>query len=119
MLLDFYNKIMNIKLFSKLVSFCLVIIPCFVFASGLSNPLQDTSIQAFIAKILGYVTKVGSVIATFSFAFVGYLFASAGGSSGKIEKAKNAFITTMIAVAILLGAQLIGQVLLDTVNSIE
>ncbi len=117
--LDFYNKNMNIKIFAKIISFTLFVIPFFVLSDGLTNPLQDASIEAFIARILGYVTRIGSVVATFSFVFVGYLFASAGGNSGKIEKAKNAFITTMIAVAIMLGAQLIGQMLVNTVGSIK
>lgn len=99
--------------------FLIVFVPYLVFASGLSDPLQGASIESFISKLLGYVVKIGSAVAAFSFVYVGYLFASAGGSSGKLEKAKSAFITTMIAVAIMLGAQLIGQMLVDTVNTIK
>ncbi|MFA5934624.1 MAG: TrbC/VirB2 family protein [Candidatus Paceibacterota bacterium] len=95
-----------------------VFIPLISSAIGLTDPLGGIDIKDFISKILSYIVKVGGVVATFAFIYTGFLFAFAKGNSGALEKAKSALIGTVIGMAILLGAELIGSMIMDTVSSI-
>lgn len=111
---------MNVKKKSiKILCFVFVMIPFFVFSEGLIDPLNNITVQQFISKILGYVVKIGGVLATFAIVYVGFLFASAGGDTGKLKTAKNALINTLLGLAVLLGAEILGATITSTISSIK
>jgi type IV secretory pathway VirB2 component (pilin) len=106
----------------NLVSFCisiLIILPFVSYSAGLTNPLKSNDIGSFISTILGYVVKIGGVLATFAIVYTGYLFAFARGNSGKLDNARGALLNTVIGLSILLGAQLIANMITTTVGSIR
>lgn len=107
------------KISINILVFLVFILPMMVFAQKITDPLGGKSITELVSTLLKYVVKVGSVIATFAFVYVGYLFTSAKGNSGKLENAKSAFVNIMIGLAILLGAELIGTVITNTVGNIN
>ena len=89
-------------------------------SSGIANPLKSIdNIKDFVSKILEYVVKVGAYIAVFAFIYVGYLFVSARGSDSGLKTAKEAFLNTVIGVALLLGAKLVSTMIVDTIKNIE
>ena len=111
------NKL--IKISASVFSFLLVIAPVFVFAQ-IQNPLKSGSdIPQFISSVLGYIVKIGGVVATFAFIWTGFIFVRAQGNPSEIEKAKEMFINTCIGVAVLLGAQLIASIIVGTINTLR
>jgi hypothetical protein len=113
------NKI--ILLFKSIYIFVIisVLLPIISFAQ-ISNPLKNINdIREFVAKILEIVIKIGSVVAVFAFVYVGYLFVSAKGNPEGLKTAKSAFINTVIGVALLLGAQLLATMIVDTIQGLK
>jgi hypothetical protein len=108
-----------IKMSAITVSILLLIAPVFVFAQ-IANPLKGgTDIPKFISMILGYVVKIGGVVAIFAFIWSGFLFVRAQGNPEKLKDAREVFTNTCIGVAVLLGAQLIASLIVGTVNSLK
>ena len=113
-----YKSLITTKAITTILSFLLLIVPMFVFAQ-IQNPLKGgTDVAGFVSILLGYVVKVGGVVATFAFIWAGFLYVEARGNPEKLENAKKVFINTCIGVAVLLGAQLIGTIISNTVNSL-
>ncbi|MFA5651857.1 MAG: hypothetical protein WC933_00640 [Candidatus Paceibacterota bacterium] len=116
---------MNKKLLqitTTLISFMLMILPLFAFsaATTIANPLGNLNdIPSFVAKILGYIVKIGGVFAIFMFILSGYKFVVAQGNPEKLKDARTTFINTCIGVAVLLGAQLIASIIVGTLKTLK
>jgi Na+-driven multidrug efflux pump len=95
----------------------------FVFAASsettINNPLQFKDVKDLVTSILGYVVKIGSIIAIFAFVWCGFLFVQAQGNPEAIKKAKEYLKYTILGVFILLGAQLIATIVSGTIKSIS
>jgi len=86
----------------------------------IQNPLGNlTSIPSLVATIMGYVVRIGGVIAIFAFIYSGYKFVAARGNSDKLEEARNIFFGTCIGVAVLLGAQIIASIIVGSVRNLQ
>lgn len=117
----FKTKYKNIFLFfiPFLVFFSLSIV---VFAqpgasvSQIENPLKSDDVQDILENILDLVTVIGSIILVLFIIFSGYKFVMAQGNPGKISEAKNILIATVIGGAILLGANIIANAVINTVK---
>ena len=97
----------------------IALIPILSFAQ-IQNPLKGgTDIASFVNMILGYVVRIGGVVAIFAFIYTGFLFVKAKGSPKGLDDAKNVFFNTVIGVAILLGAQIISSIIIGTINSLK
>jgi hypothetical protein len=113
-------RINRIKFVASVVSIA-VLIPTIIFAQ-IHNPLGNDSgidIPGFIAKILGYIVRIGGIVAIFAFIWSGFLFVKAQGNPDGLAEARRVFIGTCIGVAVLLGAQLIASIIVNTINSIK
>ena len=109
----------SIKIIASLFSFALLATPIFVFAQ-IQNPLKlGTDIPAFISMLLGYVVKIGGIVAVCGYIYDGFLFVQAQGNPGAITKAQDTFVNITIGVAVLLGAQLIASIIVGTLNSLR
>ncbi len=109
----FYTAVLSVLSFS---------VPALSFAqsSVIQNPLKGvSSIPAFIATVLGYVVKIGGIIAIFAFIYAGFKFVAARGNPKELEDAKRIFINTCIGVAVLLGAQVIATIIVGTIKNIQ
>ena len=126
----FLNKKYLVRLSFVVLSFLTILLPKLSFASnategssnttsGIQNPLKVGSIPDFVALLLGYVVKIGAVVAVFAFIYSGFLFVQARGNSEKLKGAKDVFLNTVIGVAVLLGAQLIASIIVGTINNIK
>jgi len=106
------------KYITYVASFFVLSIPAVAFAQ-ITNPLKNaSSIPQIISSLLGYVVKIGGIVAIFAFIYTGYLFVKAQGSPAELENAKKAFFNTCIGVAILLGAQIIASIIVGTISAI-
>ena len=92
----------------------------------LMNPLQGVDcssgngncLSAFLANILQFIVKIGTVIVILMLVYVGFLFVVAQGNDSKITEAKNALLWTVVGALILLGAQAIALGIQATVTAL-
>ncbi len=132
------KKINYIKSSAFIISLIIVLlIPiCFVYAQNgvtptpqdpamgsnpatIQNPLgeNNTSVQALLLKIMNLVATVGAIIVVFFIIYSGFKFVTARGNPAEVSKAKDIFFATIIGGAILLGADIIANIVVNTVNT--
>lgn len=87
----------------------------------INNPLgcKNNSVDAILLKIMDIVALVGGIVVAFFIIYSGFKFVMARGNEGELTKAKDMFYATVIGGAILLGASIIAQVVVSTVNTIK
>ena len=106
----------------------LTLIPVLAFAAdpmsgatpGIQNPLASSfsNIPLFIAGFLKVMVQVGLPIVALFLLYSGFLFASAGGNSSKLEAAKENFKYVIIGSLLILGAWVIATIIGNTVSQI-
>ncbi len=118
-------------LFSRLWPLLLigvVITPlCVVFAveggnpAILENPLASgTTLTSFITSVLkDVVVPIGTVIVVIAIIYCGFLFVMAQGKDAELQKAKTAFLYTVIGAAVLLGAAVISGAVENTIKALR
>ncbi len=84
------------------------------------NPLGSTNdIPTLIKIIVDQAINFGYFLVVFFVLYSGFLFVKARGDEAGIEKAKKAFLWTVIGAAVLLGAQIISGVISGTVEQLK
>lgn len=119
------KKINYKKIIASLLSlFFLILIPIFTLQAvpanvpvSIKNPLGSNDVYSLLNKIMDIVTKVGSIVVVFFIIYSGYKFVSAGESDEDRTTAKEIFYATVIGAAILLGANIIANIVVNTVTS--
>ncbi|MEK7578931.1 MAG: TrbC/VirB2 family protein [Patescibacteria group bacterium] len=124
----------NHKIFIALLVGFFLFAPMFLFAAdgggntpppkknltGITNPLKDIdSVSDLLFAAVDIVTQLGFYIAVIFIIYSGFLFVKARGNKEELEKAKQAFLWTVIGTAILLGARLLAEVIEGTVDQLE
>jgi hypothetical protein len=117
------------KILGFMVSFCFVVLlPVFVLYAGqpappsgsftINNPLGDNNMQVetLLGRIMNLVSMVGGLVVVFFIIYSGYKFVVAGSSDTDRTKAKEMFFYTIIGGAILLGADIIANIVVNTVE---
>lgn len=86
----------------------------------LENPLKNIdSIGKLVEVILRLIWKIGVWILALFIIYTGFLFVSARGNPAKIKEAGEALKYTLIGGAILLGAWVIAEAIIGTVNALK
>lgn len=86
---------------------------------GLTNPLGSIdSLPKFMTAILRAIVTLGSIVLTLAIIYVGFLFVKAQGNAEQISAARSALLWTVIGGLILLGAETVGLVIENTVESL-
>ena len=94
-----------------LVFFCC----CFAFAqTTIHNPIPIDTFEELISKLIDYIIGIALVVAPLIIVFAGFSYATAGGDTGKIEKAK----TMLLYAAVGLGVVLLAKSLVDALRKI-
>ncbi len=86
---------------------------------GLCNPLKYNSILDLAGALIAVAIKVLLPVAVLFLVYAGFLYATAGGSEDKIKTAKNIFLYTVLGIALLLGARILGDIIFNTVRTIN
>lgn len=126
-------KINYKKIFAFTVAFSFLAIPLFILhaqhggtvtptiknplGSTVNNPLGSSDINALLLKIMNLVATIGAIVVVFMIIFSGYTIVTAKGDTGALDKGKDMLKATIIGGAILLGADVIANVVVNTVNS--
>lgn len=86
----------------------------------LENPLKNIdSIEKLVAVILNLIWKIGVWILAGFIIYTGFLFVSARGNPAKIKEAGEALKYTLVGGAILLGAWVIAEAVIGTVEALK
>lgn len=75
-----------------------------------------TFINVIVDKV---VLPLGGVLVVLAFIWSGFMYVTAQGKPGEIEKANKSLLYTAIGTAILLGAKVLTSVISNTVNSLR
>ena len=112
------------KYLPHLIVLFILLIPIFLFAQSgpgirttIDNPIGTDSVQALLLKIMNLVAVVGAIVVVFMIIYSGYTIVMARGNEAALEKGKDMLLATVIGGAILLGADVIANVVVNTVNS--
>lgn len=113
---------------SALVVFLLSAAPAFAQSSSncqqeqdsgiLQNPLNACSLIELLEAVLAGVVRIGALFLVLAFVWIGFQFAAAQGNDEKLSKARSALMWTVIGAAILLGAEVIKDLIVGTVSSV-
>lgn len=88
-------------------------------ATTIRNPLGDenTDVKDLLIRIMNLVATAGGVVVVLFIIYSGFKFVTAGDSDSDRTKAKDMFYYTVIGGAILLGADVIANVVVNTVKA--
>jgi hypothetical protein len=109
-----------IKILKNIFIFSVLVVPYKILLAGstdinFKNPLGETStIPALIAKVLDFVVQLGTMVAIFFVIYAGFLFVTARGKPDEITKAKTTLLWTLIGALVLIGAQVLSEVICNT-----
>ena len=111
-------KSLSKKYLPHLVSTFIIFSPVLLFAdTTINNPLNSNSVNGILGDIMKLVVTVGYVVVVFFVIFSGFKFVTAQGNEGEVTKAKEMFYATIIGGAILLGADVIANVVVNTIKT--
>lgn len=84
----------------------------------IDNPINVDSIPDFITAILGAIVAIGAPIAVLFLIYAGFLFVTARGNDTKLTEAKQFLTWTIVGIVILLGAQLLSEIVRGTIQQL-
>lgn len=89
------------------------IVPC---TGTAEDPCTWESLYVLAGAILNFIVILSTSVAAIVFAWAGVLYFSAGGDTGKIQKAHTLFTAVAIGLVIILTAWLVVDTLLKTLT---
>ncbi len=99
----------------------LILIPQISWGNKITNPVADsgiTSISGLLEVIIAGVTYLAIPLIVLAFIYSGFKFVSAQGDSTAIAEAKRIFGYTIAATAIILGSNVILEVVTGTAKDL-
>lgn len=83
------------------------------------NPLTNTAtLEGLLEAFLHAVVQIGAVFLVLALVWVGFKFTQAQGNEEKIKEARHALFWVVIGGLILLGAELIAQIVAATAEQL-
>ena len=82
------------------------------------NPLNVSSFCGLIQALLTVALQIGIPIAVLFVVWAGFKFVTAQGNSTKLTDARKNMLWTVVGIGIFLGAWLIAQLVVNTINSV-
>lgn len=78
------------------------------------NPIDADSFQELIKDLFDAIIQIGYVFVVMALLYAGFKFVMAQGNPEELSKAKKIFLYTVIGGVILLGSQIIAEVVCNT-----
>lgn len=109
---------------AQLIIFASLLLPKVARGQGcdsseeLCNPLQVDTVTGFLGELVDAITYLSIPVVVFFIIYSGFLFVTAGGDTGKIETAKKTALYTVVGAAVILGADLLSDVLMNTASNL-
>ncbi len=86
--------------------------------SGFTNPLNSESVIEFLTKIIDILLIFALPIIIFFIIYGGFMLVTAQGESKKLEDGRNAILWAVVGGVIALGANIIVDVIKNTVDTL-
>src|SRR5262249_19867294 len=83
------------------------------------NPLAVKSFCGLVKALLAAAIQVGIPIAVLFIVYAGFKFVLARGNAEALKEARTNFMWTIVGIGIFLGAWLLAQVVVNTVNALQ
>src|SRR3989344_3321278 len=90
----------------------------YAHAAVFDNPIEAKSFVALLTTVLHALVQIGIPVLVIFIVIAGFKFVTAQGSEKGITEAKDAFKWAVIGGAVLLGAQIIADVIANTVGKL-
>lgn len=104
----------------------LVFVPGVIDAAGQAggglsfpNPIGKNSINEILTAVLDFLTAIGAMLAVLFTVYAGFLFVTARGDTGQIDKAKQTLFWTLIGALIVLGAYALAGIIENTAAELK
>lgn len=85
---------------------------------SIPNWLSVGTIPEFLSALFQDIAEIGAVVLAFYIVYSGYLFVTAQGNEQALQKAKESFKWVLIGGAIILGAWVLSEAILQTIQDI-
>ena len=111
----------NYTLFKRVrgvVALAVALLPYASMAQTLQNPAKVPDFQSFIAAFLKAVVQISLPILTLFIVYSGFLFVTAHGNEGKLEKAKHNFMYVILGSILILGAWVLATLIAATATQV-
>jgi hypothetical protein len=88
--------------------------------TGVPNYLDPKidNICKLVNAVLNVIAEIGAIVGVLFIIWSGFLFIKAQGNVTEIQRAKRTFYTTIVGLAILLGATVITKIIFNTIQNI-
>lgn len=96
----------------------ITILPAFAVAATLENPLKFPNIEKFIEGVLQAIVIIALPIITVFIVWAGFLYISARGNAGQIERAHQNFKWVIIGTILILSAWVLATLIGGTVRQL-
>jgi len=84
------------------------------------NPLKGAStIPEFLAMVLDGLWLLLTPLIVIFIIYAGFLFVTAQGEEGKIQKARHAIMWALVGTGVIFGADIMAKILRDTVSQLN
>lgn len=116
----------NIKKFLPIIAFLLVFVPSLTYAVTssdspstftLQNPLKVDSIGGLVQNFVEIFSYIVILFAVLALVYVGLRFILARGDPSKMNELKSWLLWIVVGVAIVIGARIIIQVVINTLSA--
>jgi|SRR3989338_817744 len=119
------------NLYSKILSFILplsLLVPHFLFAAigegkkitlELDNPIKAENFLDLLDQVVDLAMYIAIPIIVIAIIYAGFLFVKARGKEKEITDAKNVLMYVVIGSAIILGAELLKDIVVNTITSLK
>lgn len=107
------------KFFKKIIIYTsALLLPYFAFADcheegSIQNPIRACSFADLIRDITQIILVVGLPLAALMIVLAGFQFVMAQGNEEKIKKARQTFYWTIIGAAVIIGARVIAEAVVN------
>jgi len=85
---------------------------------GIPNPIKACTFSALIRDITQIVLTVGLPLAALMIIYSGFLFVTAQGNEEQLKKAKQNFYWAIIGAAVIIGARVIAEAVVNFAESL-
>lgn len=92
----------------SVLTLVLIVLPILVLAVDpviVDNPLDATTTEEIIENLIGFLFKIGIVLAPLMIIIGGFLFVTAGGNIEQVNRAKKIIIWTLVGFFVVLLAR--------------
>lgn len=104
-------------MYKRLLALAILATPLTAQAQGLYNPLGDRTVPQLIGFIISAALGISGSIALLMIVYGGFLWLTAAGNTGRIDKGKQTLLWSIFGLAVIFSANILAQFVINTLGS--